>query len=172
MNEATLSFAERRRLLAESRGRELQPEGRVKQSIAPPPVEYEDVVAESLASITGLQDDHSDAAQALEALFQAITIWEVYKRLLPSKPHNPYHPTRDFNVACPHEEGKRSLSMWLNDAKGFFTCGHTMEGGDKVMLYCEIRGIPYDRQNFFKYKRMMVWEFRKQNPYAIETEDV
>lgn len=109
----------------------------------------------------------SAAAFRLDDLYDSITIWEVYKRLLPDKPHKPYHPINEISAACPHESGTNSLSMWINDAKGLYFCAHAWEGNNKMALYCEIRGLPNRRELFHKLKQMMVWEFRREDPYAM-----
>jgi hypothetical protein len=111
-------------------------------------------------------DDVSEPAAQLDALYESISIWEIYKRLLPNKPHDSYRPQGNTSCACPHEEGRTSLSMSINDAKGVYFCFHLWEGGNKMALYCEIKGIVNRPDLFHKLKRLMVWEFRGADPYT------
>ncbi len=106
----------------------------------------------------------SPPGERLNELYESITIWEIYTRLLPHKPRNDYHPTGEISVACPHESGQTSLSMWINDAKGLYFCAHAWEGNNKMALYCEIRGLNNRADLFHHLKRLMVWEFRGEDP--------
>lgn len=157
MVDEPISFAERRRQLAEKRareeGRELPPE------FQPPPQTFDPSLIPDVSS-----GDRSEEDLELDRILNNIGIIEAYNKWCGKSTPNPGNKRDGIKVSCPNPgHPDKDPSAWLNIDKGAWYCGGCEEGGDAYDIAALSFGYPVpgykDGQLFHKLREQMAESF-------------
>jgi hypothetical protein len=148
VNDKPKSFAERRKELAERRGRQLSEQPKV-QTLPKQQVD-DDLIPDVLG-------DRSEEDLQIDQIIDSIGILDAYRRWIGKKvDESTTGKVEGVQITCPlHDEDKPSA--WLNQDKKLWTCGHDFVGGDIYDLAAIYFDMPdyKDGKNFHELRKKM-----------------